>query len=66
MLEYQLDVEVPLSERVRIWHLHDGAPPYFATPVTEWLNNYFPNQWVDRSDPVAWPLLSLDPCDFCL
>ena len=46
-----------------------GAPPHFIRPVTEWLNNHFPNQcqWVGKNDPVAWPPLSADfnPCDFC-
>ena len=29
--------EVPLGEQVRMWNLHDGTPPHFARPVTEWL-----------------------------
>ena len=53
VLEEQLDVEVPLGERVRMWYLHDGAPPHFAKPVTEWLNNHFLNHWVGRNGPVA-------------
>ena len=39
MLEEELDVEVPLDERVRMWSLHDGAPAHFPGPVTEWLND---------------------------
>ena len=35
VLEKQLDVEVPLGEGIRRWYLHDGAPPYFARPVSE-------------------------------
>ena len=68
VLEGQVDVEVPLDERVRIRYLHDGAPPHFARPVTKWLNNHFPNQCVGRSGPVAWLLRSpdLNPCNFCL
>ena len=41
-------VEVPHGERVRMWYLHDGALPHFARPITEWLNNHFPNQCVGR------------------
>ena len=68
MLEEQLDVEVPLGERVAIWYLHDGAPPHFARPVTKWLNNHFPSQLVGGNGPIAWPSRSpdLSPCDFCL
>ena len=64
----QLDVEVPLGEPVYMWSLDDGAPLYFARPVTEWLNNHFITQWIDRNDPVAWLPRSpdLNPCDFCL
>ena len=63
VLEKQLDVEVPLGEGIRRWYLHDGTPPYFAPPVSEWLNNYFPIQWVG-----SWPPRppDLNPCDFCL
>ena len=50
-----LDVEVSLGERVRMWYLHDGTLPDFVKPVSEWLNNHFPNQWVGRNGPVAWP-----------
>ena len=41
VLEEERDVEVPLGERVRMWYLNDA---YFAKPVTEWLNNHFPNR----------------------
>ena len=43
VLEEQLDVEVSLGEQVRMWYLHDGTPPHFDRPVTEWLNNHFSN-----------------------
>ena len=65
MLEKHLDVCVPLGEQVRIGYLRDEAPQYFARPVTEWLSNHFPNQWVGRNCPVVWPLrpTDLSPCD---
>ena len=68
VVEGQLDVEVPLGERVRMWYLHDGAPPHFARPVTEWLNTHFPDQYVGRNGPVAWPprLPDLNACDFSM
>ena len=44
VLEEQLDVELLLGERGRLWYLHYGAPPHFAKSVTKWLNNHLPNQ----------------------
>ena len=68
VLEEHLDVKVPLGERVLMWYLNDGAPPHFDRPVTEWLNNHFPNHWVGRNGPVVWSPRSsdLNQCDFCL
>ena len=59
---------MPVGERVRMWYLHDGTPPHFVRPVTEWLNNHFPDQWVGANGPVAWLPRSpdLNPCDFCV
>ena len=53
VFEWQLDMELPVGERVRMWYLHDGAPPHFARLVAGLLNNHFPNQWVNRNGPVA-------------
>ena len=53
VLEGQLDVEMPLGERVRMWYLHDGAPPHFAKPVTEGFNNYSLSQWSSGSVETA-------------
>ena len=68
VLKEQLEVEVLLSKRVHMWYLLDEAPPHFAGPVTEWLKKHFPNHWVGRNCPVAWPSRSpdLSPCNFCL
>ena len=30
VLEEQLNVEVPLAKRVRMWYLHVGAPPHLV------------------------------------
>ena len=38
----KLDVEVSVGERIRMWYLHNGAPPLYARPVTEWLIIIFP------------------------
>jgi hypothetical protein len=46
----------------------DGIPPHFHTDVQEFLNGYFPDCWVGRGEPIAWPHCSPDlmPLDFFL
>lgn len=58
--------DVPLHIRQAMWLLQDGAPPHFRREVREFLDNAFPNRWIGRSGPVAWPPRSpdLNPCDF--
>lgn len=60
--------DVPLHIRQNMWLLQDGAPAHFSLEVREFLNNTFPNRWVGRGEPVAWPPRSpdLNPCDFFL
>ena len=47
---------------------HDDAPPHYTRHVREYLNEYFPNHWLGRGEPVAWPprLADLTPLDFYL
>ena len=47
---------------------HDGASPHYTRHVREYLNESFPNHWLGRGGPVAWPLRSPDltPLDYCL
>ena len=44
----------------------DGAPPHFALDVSDHLNECFPQQWIGRGGPTAWPPRSPDltPLDF--
>lgn len=60
--------QVPLNIRQDMWLLQDGAPPHFRRDVREFLDNTFPNRWIGRNGPVAWPPRSPDltPCDFFL
>lgn len=48
------------------WFMQDGAPPHYATPVRQWLNENFPDKWIGRRGPVEWAPRSpdLNPLDF--
>jgi len=45
---------------------HDGAPPHYSRIVREYLHASFPNRWLGRGGPVAWPPRSPDltPLDY--
>ena len=47
---------------------HDGAPPHYTRHAREYLNESFPNRWLGRGGPVAWPPRSPDltPLDYYL
>ena len=47
---------------------HDGAPPHYTRHVRDYLNESFPNRWLGRGRPVAWPSRSADltPLDYYL
>ena len=47
---------------------HGGAPPHYTRHVRDYLNESFPNRWLGRGGPVAWPLRSPDltPLDYYL
>ena len=53
-------------DNFRPWFQQDGAGPHFAIIVRNWLNDNFPDRWIGRSGPVAWPPRSpdLSPLDF--
>ena len=59
---------VPLAVRRRIWLQMDGAPAHFARRVRGWCDREFPNRWIGRGGPIAWPPRSPDltACDFFL
>lgn len=46
----------------------DGAPPHYALPVRQWLDETFPGQWIGRRGAQEWPPRSPDltPLDFFL
>lgn len=59
---------VPLNVRRDLYFMHDGAPPHFRVTVRDHLNLVFPNRWIGRGGPIAWPPRSPDctPLDFFL
>lgn len=59
---------LPLETRRNMYYMHDGAPPHFSVAVREHLNTVYPNRWIGRGGPIAWPPRSPDltPLDFYL
>lgn len=51
-----------------IWFQQDGAPPHFARPVRQFLDECFPRKWIGRRGEIEWPPRSPDltPFDFFL
>lgn len=47
--------DVPYETRRTMWFMHDGAPPHFRIVVRSYLNAAYPNRWIGRNGPVAWP-----------
>lgn len=76
--EFLLWIELPsLWEDIllmvggQMYFHHDGASPHYTWHMTEYLEKSFPNLWLGRGRPLAWPprlrdlnaswLLSLEP-----
>lgn len=51
-----------------VYFQQDGAPAHYARLVREYLDLVFPNRWIGRLGPIAWPPRSPDltPLDFFL
>ena len=62
--------DLPLNVRQQLWFQLDGCPAHYSRPVRNWLNisKHYPERWIGRSGPVAWPARSpeLTPLDFFL
>src|SRR5215469_7471821 len=60
--------DIPLMIRSQMYFQHDGAPPHYTRHVRDYLNGSFPNRWLGRGGPVAWPPRSpeLMPLDYYL
>ena len=65
--EFVID-NIPLQIRQKGYFQQDGTPPHFARTVRAYLDQTFPNRWIGRGGPLAWPPQSPDltPCDFWL
>ena len=57
---------VPLNSFMTTWFQLDGCPSHYSIVSREWLDDHFPNRWIGRGGPVAWPPRSPDltPLDF--
>ena len=58
--------DIPLMVRSQMYFQHDGAPAHYSRLVREYLHASFPNRWLGRLGPVAWPPRSPDltPLDY--
>lgn len=59
---------VPLNIRQQLWFQQDGAPAHYYGRVRNFLDFQFPNRWIGRRGPIAWPPRSpdLSPLDYFL
>jgi hypothetical protein len=59
---------VPRTAPVQLTRYVYTAPPHYTRHVREYLNESFPNRWLGRGGPVAWPPRSPDltPLDYYL
>ncbi|KAJ4434255.1 hypothetical protein ANN_22805 [Periplaneta americana] len=59
--------DTPLINQ-HIHFLHDGAPAHFSRTARRYLDRRFPDRWIGRGGPIAWPPCSsdLNPLDFYL
>ncbi|KAJ4435025.1 hypothetical protein ANN_23598 [Periplaneta americana] len=60
--------DTPLINREHIHFLQDGAPAHFSRTARRYLDRRFPDRWIGRSGPIAWPPRSPDvnPLNFYL
>jgi Helix-turn-helix domain (DUF4817) len=52
--------QVPHETQQEMWFLHDGAPVHHTCPIITFLNARYPDCWIGRGGPVAWPARSPD------
>ncbi|KMQ82211.1 hypothetical protein RF55_23784 [Lasius niger] len=52
--------DVPLDMRKNSWFQLDGCPAHYGRGPRQWLNIHYPDRWIGRAGPVAWPARSPD------
>ncbi|KAJ4440099.1 hypothetical protein ANN_08232 [Periplaneta americana] len=52
--------DTPLINRQHTQFLHDGAPAHFSRTARRYLDRRFPDRWIGRGGPIAWPPRSPD------
>lgn len=59
---------VPLELRRGMYLQMDGCPAHYAAIVRQFLDETYPNHWIGRRGPIAWPARSPDmtPLDYYL
>jgi hypothetical protein len=64
----ELQEDVPLEVRARMWYVHDGAPAHFSGAVQNVPNNTYNDRRVGRGGPTTWTSASrdLNPLTFYL
>lgn len=58
--------DVPILALQRMYLQMDGCPAHYSLNVRNFLNERYPNKWIGRGGPVAWPPRSPDltPLDY--
>lgn len=51
---------IPEEIREQMWLQMDGATPHFYRQVREHVTAVFPQKWIGRGGPIAWPARSPD------
>lgn len=67
MLEDEIMPEIEaIPNHQELFYMQDGASPHYALIVRDFLNRQFPDRWIGRGGPIAWPPRSPDltPMDF--
>ncbi|CAH2016044.1 unnamed protein product [Acanthoscelides obtectus] len=47
--------DVMLDLRRLAWFQLDGCPAHYSRTVRNWLDEHYPERWIGRGGPVAWP-----------
>ncbi|CAH2091176.1 unnamed protein product [Euphydryas editha] len=49
-----------------MWFQQDDCSSHYARSVRKYLNEEYPNRWIERSGTISWPARSsnLNPLDF--